>query len=148
MTGEYKFGKYKLRPATDADTLMAARWVSADPWHATTTKPDFFLSKEKGIESYVLEDETGPVFFFRMMRVVRLDIQFMPEAEDAEHERTRDGLIEGVNWLTAALAIGGVHQIMFQSENPLLIRSAEKRLGFTRSPHELVREIFSRRQEA
>lgn len=149
MTGMYRFGKYTLRPATEADRPLAAAWVSADEWHANTTEPDFFLSAEKGIESYVLEDPHGPVFFFRMTRTIRLDIQFPPDDErQPTHERTREALMAGVEWLAGSLALAGIHQLIFDSTNPLLIRSAEKRLGFHRSPDELVRDIAVARKEA
>lgn len=149
MTGAYRFGKYILRPATDADLATAETWVCADPWHATTTEPEFFLSHEKGIESFVLEDPDGPVFFFRMTRTIRLDIQFPPDDEqptDRPHERTREALIQGVEWLAGSLALAGIHQLIFDSVNPLLIRSAERRLGFHRSPNELVRDIAVRKE--
>jgi len=149
MTGAYRFGKYILRPATDADLALAETWVCADPWHANTTPAEFFLNHEKGIESFVLEDPDGPVFFFRMTRTIRLDIQFPPDdaqPTDQPHERTREALMAGVEWLASSLALAGIHQLIFDSDNPLLIRSAERRLGFHRSPNELVRDIAVKKE--
>jgi hypothetical protein len=142
----YHFREYTLRPATEADRDLATTWTAADPWHANTTPPDFWLDQAIGLESYILEDAEGPVFFFRMTRAVRLDIQFPPEdPHDDMRKRVRDGLREGFGWLAAVLALSGVHQVIFKSENPELIRSAEKRLGFVPSPGEFVHDFVARK---
>lgn len=142
----YHFHGYTLRPATSEDILMSTAWTAADPWHANTTNPEFWLDQSPGIESYILEDAEGPVFFFRMTRAVRLDIQFPPEPPEGDtRKRVRDGLREGFGWLAAVLALSGVHEVIFKSENPELIRSAEKRLGFRYSKGELVHELEVRK---
>ena len=138
MTTPYRFGKYTLRRTTEDDYELARAWIMADPSHAGRTPPKFFLTQSKGIESYVLEDPEGPVFFFRMTRAVRIDIQFAP---DEEHERTREGLIRGLDWLSTVLAEKGIRQLIFESVNLPLIRMAEKRLGFHRSHDELVKDL-------
>ena len=149
MSNSYTFGQYRLRPATEEDEALAAFWISRDPAHAETTPAEFFTRSEPGAECYVLEDADGPVFFFKMTKAVRLDIQFDAGTTPLARERTREGLIEGMEWLAGVLGQSAVHQIIFDSIDPLLIRSTEKRLGFVRSPNELVRNVMpSVRREA
>lgn len=137
----FRFGKYTLRPATPRDHALVKSWIEKDPFHASTTKPDFFLFSTRGMDCYVLEDDEGPIFFFKMTRAVRLDIQFGPSRSTEERERNRDALSEGLAWLNGVLWASGFRQVLFNSENPVLVRSCTKRLGFVASPHELVRYL-------
>jgi hypothetical protein len=134
----YKFGKYSLRPAVEEDRELCAAWIAKDPAHAETTTPDFFIKQEPGVECYVLTENDEAVFFFKMTKAIRVDIQFAPTNSFEERDRNREALTEGMNWLAHALLLAGVRQILFDSCNPPLIRACEKRLGFVQSPHELV----------
>ena len=136
-----QFGGYTLRATTEADRALADEWIAADPFHRDTTTADFFLGTEPGSEAFVLEDAEGKVFFIRLTRAMRIDIQFSPPVSIEARERTRDALTVGVEWLADALAKTGCRELIFESQNPALIRASEKRLGFRRSPGELVRAI-------
>lgn len=66
----YHFDTYTLRPATMLDALLAMEWTAADPFHAwEAAQPDYWIEQKFGINTYVVEDVYGPVFFFKMVRV-------------------------------------------------------------------------------
>lgn len=140
----YTFSQYTLRPAAEEDILCATAFLSEDPFHEDMA-PEFFITQGPGIESYLLEDIEGPVFFFRMTRVVRVDIQFAPESLHPNmRERIRGGLTAGFKWLMASLANSPNYQVIFESKNPELIASCIRRFRFRRSPHELVCDVAGR----
>ena len=62
------FSGFTLRPSTAGDRTLATAWTKADPEHSTTTPPDFWIEQSDSTESYLLEDDAGPVFFFKMQR--------------------------------------------------------------------------------
>ena len=127
-TSGFKFAGYELRPATEEDIDLARAWTAADPAHAGIIAPGFWLEQEPGVDCYLLSDASGPLFFFRMQRAVRLLIQFSPEADA---ERTRKGLEEGVAWLERGLAMVAVTEILFDSCATLLRRMVTGKLRFT-----------------
>ena len=75
-----------------------------------------------------------------------MDVQFAPEAALPAHAkraqstraRTRAGLQAGFAALAGLLAEKGFEEAIFESKNPVLMRSMEKRTGFVRSPGEMV----------
>jgi hypothetical protein len=138
----YIFADYKLRETTESDRDHCAAWIAADPDHVGKVVADFFLSREPGIESFVLEDKFGePIFYFRMTRAMRVDIQFGPAVTAEERKRNREALTHGLEWLHQMALLACIRQISFESSNPELRAFCEKRFSFESAPNELVRGI-------
>lgn len=134
----FKFSNYTLRAAEESDREHLAAWLARDPQHQDST-PDFFLKPEPGAECFVLLDRWGGVkFYFKMERALRVHIQFGPATTDEERKETREALHAGFGWLTEMGRKAGFRQIIFDSAFAPLIRFVEKRLGFKKSPNELV----------
>ena len=135
----FSFQGYTLRPAIGKDRKEAAEWTKADPDHRDTTPADFWIEQGMGIESYVLDDRFGSVFFLKLVRQIHheieIHIQFPPKPETAtaaaeQRERVVNGLILGFEWLERVLILREVRAVFFTSKRPTLIRFAKKRLGF------------------
>jgi hypothetical protein len=60
-----RFSGYTLRPAGEADRRLAEQWTARDEDHAGKIDPGFWLEQQPGIDSVVVEDSQGPVFFFK-----------------------------------------------------------------------------------
>jgi hypothetical protein len=81
-----RFSGYTLRPAGEADRRLAEQWTSRDLDHAGKIDPGFWLEQRPGMDSVVMEDSQGPVFFFKTQLLTTKDeritaqvfIQFMP----------------------------------------------------------------------
>ena len=159
-----QFKGYTLRPAGERDLPLAAEWTAADPDHAGQTHPVFWLEQGLGVDSVLVLDGKGPVFFFKAMMLVykprrgplplqlvglsertitevsptpdkvaaQVFIQFMPCATEEDRERTREALIQGMEWMEPVLGQGGAEEIFFDSRQGKLIAFCIKRLGFTR----------------
>lgn len=152
----FQFSGFTLQTARPGDNhwKIARAWTQADPSHRDTTSPSFWFEQEDGIESYVLEDRGGVVFFFKMMRrpnaEVELHIQFPPKLEDAEkdaeqRDRVMRGLTLGLQWIEKVLASREVSRLFFSSKSPSLIRFSQKRLGFKLEQSRLVKQIYPTR---
>lgn len=136
---------------------LAQEWTDADAYHKHSTDGGFWFEQDSGIESYILEDKFGVVFFFKMQRhphdEVELHIQFPPPAQDPRTEagrrdRVMRGLTLGLEWIEKVLALKEVSTLFFVSQNPSLIRFCEKRLGFTRAKKRLVKPIAQPKGDA
>jgi hypothetical protein len=136
----HHFGAYRLRLTVESDRDHCARWIEQDDDHRGMVLPEFFIRQTPGVECWVLEFATScePIFYFRMSRALRLDIQFGPVTTAEEKEELMAALMEGFGWLIATSAKSGYRQIVFDSKNPALIRFCDKRFGFKKSPNELV----------
>lgn len=130
-----------LRPVSEADHPMLEAWIEADPEHRGRSTVEFFSRPSDNC--YVLMDTQGPVFFLKLTRAIRMDVQFAPGVE--MRERTRHGLHRGFEVLGELLAEKGFEEAIFESKNTLLMRSMEKRTGFRRSPGEMVCALGSAR---
>jgi hypothetical protein len=141
----FSFSGFTLRPAIPKDRTLAAAWTLADPFHKARVNPNFWLEQAFGKDSYLLSDARGPVFFFKLERLseekVECHIQFMPANLPDARERTRAGLIQGFEWIERVLGMNSVRSLVFNGDNPELIRFAKKRLGFTGETSRLVRPI-------
>lgn len=60
-----RFSAYTLRPAGEEDRRLAEQWTAWDDDHAGKIDPGFWLEQRPGIDSVVVEDSRGPVFFFK-----------------------------------------------------------------------------------
>ena len=113
--------------------------------HAERTRPEFWLEWTVTRESYVLEDELGPILFFKVHRLslkaVELHIQFPPA--DSQHERIRiqAALVQGFHWLEGMLKLAKIEEVSFDSTSTRLVQFAEKRLGFRREGSKLHKAI-------
>jgi hypothetical protein len=134
-----QFKGYTLRPAGREDYPLAAKWTAADPEHADDTDPAFWLEQKMGVDSVLVLDGEGPVFFFKAVMWLgpkmaearaQVFIQFMPCATEEDRERTRNALVLGMEWLEPVLAMGGAREIFFDSREAKLIAFCVKRLGF------------------
>lgn len=133
-----KIGKYTLRPATERDRDLLAVWIEGDPDHRDKVTPKFFSEDKEGIECFAVEDEQGVVvFYIKMTRTLRLDVQFGPDETLAERERNAEALREGFKWLRTGAAGSGIHEILFSSTNDPLVGFAQRRLAFHKAPDEL-----------
>jgi hypothetical protein len=138
----FHFDRYTLRPAEgEADRALAAQWMEQDVWHRGQFTPEFWLEQSAAANSFVLEDEIGPVFFFKTQleghRVVPkqekvgvdLFIQFSPGG-GLNRLRTLQGLDRGMKWMRRRLGGLGYDAVFFTTKNPQLAVFAERRLGF------------------
>jgi hypothetical protein len=157
-----RFSGYTIRPANlphtvtagkklyaDLDLRLAIEWTAADPDHRGKIDPEFWLEQRPGMDSVVVEDQSGPVFFFKTCLLVerkqvmereqdeediriiaQVFIQFMPCATEEDRERTRQALMEGTAWLAPVLEQSGAEEMFFDTRQPKLIAFCQKRLGF------------------
>lgn len=125
-----------MRKVTESDKDLIAEGISFDEDHkAKGMVPEFFF--EPKTESYVFEDEYGPVFVTRISRVLRLDIQFL----HVDKDRIMDTLKKHFPAFKAQAASAGFKQLVFDSVSRGLIAFCKRRLGFKPSPNEFVAEI-------
>ena len=132
-----------------SDLPLAEKWTAADLAHAGMD-PRFWTQQGLGMDSYLLEDATGPIFFFRAhvkesrvrvtvgekeikaaKRIAEIHIQFGPVETQPARIRVYKALMEGMTWLLKMFEQAGVEEIYFDSSNDDLIHFCRKRLGFT-----------------
>ena len=155
----YTFGGFTLRPATKEHALLAEVWTKNDPEHKDKVTPEFWLQQDACRDSYLLFDQDGPLFFFKMHLIdrdtVRIFVQFPTEATSREFvgtpeqirqaqrtgERLRRGLLLGTAWLEEMLKKNGVKEIFFDSVSKSLIFFCVKRLGFVEEGEYLKKHL-------
>lgn len=82
------------RKFTEADYAALVKAMANDPEHSSLSPKEF--AYEPKTEMHVWEDKEGPVFYFRLSREIRVDIQFDNEISRV---RIQNALIEGMEWL-------------------------------------------------
>ena len=147
----FSFKGFTIRPAmTFSDCRLARNWTQADPEHRDTTNGGFWLEQCMGTESYVMEDREGVIFFFKLVRApkdeIELHIQFAPPVEEptarAEmKERTMRGLILGLEWMERALVQREIAALFFVSKSQNLIRFAKKHCGFVEDGKRFIHRL-------
>jgi hypothetical protein len=145
----YQFSRYLLIPADPRHLELARAWTLADPDHAGSVRPEFWIEQGERWEAWLLTDAEGPVYFFKAVRYdpdIEVHIQFPPYPAVAAitsqiHHRNRlsMALVEGMRWLERRAR--GVREIRFESQNSSLIRFAEKHLGFTNEGGHLSKRL-------
>ena len=105
-----------------------SRGMALDPHH-TELSPDQFLHEPK-TETYVWEDAQGAVYYWRISREIRVDVQFRP---DVSRRRTCEGIRDGVLWLAEEVK-PEFRAIVFDSVHRPLIAFCKRRLQFHDSP--------------
>jgi hypothetical protein len=144
-----QFGEFTLREVTEEDRPLLEQWIVRDPWHRGKLGVEFFLGftdsgeRDPRATCYVIEDDKGEVFFIRLSRASRVNIQFAPTHDAIQKERNRKTLMEGMAFLEGLLSNAGADEWIFDTANPELRATAIKRLGFRQSQQELVRRIPS-----
>jgi hypothetical protein len=149
VSDPWKFDGYTLRDATEADEPLARVWTQHDEHHHDMDGR-FWLEKDKGVETYVCEENGHPLFFVRLDKAVRIRIQFPPNVyppgsdEDHKHrDQVRRGLMRGMNFLEIALSVKGFRELIFDSVSPLLRAFTIGRLRFAKKPDTLSRMLPS-----
>jgi hypothetical protein len=146
MSETFQFAGFTLREATlERDYELAKDWNYADPDHRDTTLGTFWLQQGEETNSYLLEDESGPVFFFRMdarerFTWMEVHIQFAP-GNALLQARTRRGIRRGFAWLEKMLTESGFEGYYFHSRSPQLIFFCQNRLGFEWDGTKIYRKI-------
>jgi len=130
-------------PADQIYFPTAFAWTNADEFHRWSTNADFWVNTKENanpcIERYVLLDsDNKPVFFFRLTRAARVDIQFAPGRSRRDLLRNRNSLMCGFSWLKWIAQKSNIGQLIFQTSNPPLRAFCEKYLGFHASEGECV----------
>ena len=145
MGPTYKFDGYVFRPAAEGDVELARRWNAADPEHQWEARfPDYWVEQNGVVNSYVLEDTKGILFFMKSIRCsggkeIEINIQFDRARSQVSALRLMVGLSIGFDWLKKALPMNGFEAVYFVSRNRNLCTFAEQRLGFAKDGG---REIF------
>jgi hypothetical protein len=141
----YSFDGYTFRPATTEDLPLARLWNMRDPDHAWELRyPEYWIEQNDQVNSYVLEDGRGIVFFVKAIRYrsheVEIALQFDRSYGMVSKARAMRGMQAGFAWLREALPMNGFRSVFFASKNAELIGFTEKRLGFVKDG---TREIYS-----
>ncbi|HET6220177.1 MAG TPA: hypothetical protein VFE27_24325 [Acidobacteriaceae bacterium] len=146
-----EFDGYTLRAVTDADRPALEAWIEADQRHNGVLDPEFFMGLATDENGEIapdprptccaLEDKTGVVFFIRLSRASRVNIQFAPAQSSKSRRRAAMALLKGIAYLEVQLAKAGAEEWIFETEDRELAEMAKKRLGFVESPNEMVRVI-------
>lgn len=140
----YEFGGYTFRPAIEGDKSLAQLWNRMDPDHKWEMQyPDYWIEQNSQVNSYVLEDAIGILFFVKSIRhmgnEIEITLQFDRECGIVSKPRVMRGMEAGFEWLKEALSMNGFKALYFVSKNEDLMVFTEKRLGFVK---EGMREIY------
>lgn len=126
---------YHIRPAEESERDVIAAMIEGDEDHRCQVSPETFYKKEVGRECKALTDSEGRVlFYFRLTRVLRMDIQF----DCSRAEENQQALQDGFRWLQKQAMGAGFREIIFDSVSRPLINFCKRRFGFRQSPNELV----------
>jgi hypothetical protein len=110
--------------------------------------PDYWIEQNNQVNSYVLEDAIGVVFFVKSIRhmggEIEISLQFDRMRGMVSKTRVMGAMAAGFSWLKKALPMNGFSTVYFVSKNQDLIVFAEKGLGFVkdgiRHVHKFVTE--------
>lgn len=152
-----QFDGYTFRAIEETDYAQLEDWIAADPSHAGTMDPEFFmgeaidatgnLAPDPRVTALVLTDGNGAdLMYVRLTRASRVQIQFLPKVRGtrellAQREQMREALMKGMAFLEVGLARAGCTEWIFDSQSPHLRSLVEKKMGFEGSPNEMVRII-------
>lgn len=105
--------------------------LSRDEHHKETT-PAFFT--EPGTLSKVYEDNRGPILFVRGTPILRLDIQYV---DNADFGRNKQAMLEGFPALAQKAKANGYKEIVFESSVRALRIFCKRHFGFEECSGEL-----------
>lgn len=140
----YEFDGYTFRPTDRNDQPLARAWNRADPDHIWEMQyTDYWVEQSYLVNSYVLEDAIGILFFVRSARhtgdEIEITLQFDRGLRMVSKARAMKGIEAGFDWMKKALPMNGFKALYFLSKNESLIAFTEKRLGFVKDGE---REIY------
>jgi hypothetical protein len=111
----------EMRMTGPEDLKLIAEWMEKDPDHKGG-QWEFFTERRKGVSTYVIEDEKGPVIFVRQEHetdeTTRLHTQFPPDS----HKRVANALREAYPIVAADAKQRGYSKIRFESGSIALVR--------------------------
>lgn len=153
-----QFDGYRLRSIEETDYITLSEWIALDAHHAGLLTPEFFMGQTIGasggleadprVTAFALEQSRGPLMFIRLTRASRVHIQFAPGPESKRsqeihrhRQQIANALFKGMAFLEVGLSRAGAAEWIFDTESHALRSLAQRRMGFTASPHELVRPI-------
>ena len=147
-----RFDGYELRSVSfDRDAQQLGNWLARDPLHQHL-RPAFFLGLLENDSGsmrvdprptcYAMEDEFGAIFYIRLERAARVNIQFDPIRQSVvDRARVARALMKGMAILEVGLARARASEWIFDTRSSRLAALAKARLGFRTSSYELVRPI-------
>jgi hypothetical protein len=103
--------------------------------HHNFTKPEFFFDPWSVCKVY--EDEEGPICFVRGSKALRLDIQYV---SNADAKRNVKAMLE-FDKLAAKARSNGFTEIVFTTNSPPLKKFCMRRFGFIEECGELRKII-------
>ena len=127
----WEFDGYQLRATIASDLPLATEWTTADKYHEGLD-PAFWLEQGPAKQSYLLYDESGPIFFFKGVlagRTLEVFIQFPAPSGAANEMLLSKALTAGTMWLAGRMR-GVVDEFTFETKSPSLKRFCERRLHF------------------
>lgn len=132
---------YGVRPATGDDHGKVAELIELDADHRGQVQAASFAPPMpvSGQECFaIVEPQSGELlFYFRITRVMRIDIQFDPRRREDNQQVLQDGF----EWLVGMGMKSGYRQLIFDSVTRPLINFCKRRFRFRPSPNELVCEF-------
>ena len=135
MTQTFSFDGYTVRPLSEKDRPFLEMQIKADEFHREWMTADFFLLTEPGEDAWALEDEAGMiVFYFKTSTAVRMFIQFPVIESRDDKERSRNGMLKGLAWISGMFRANRFREILFDTRRAELANFAKKRLGFQDAP--------------
>lgn len=140
----YQFDGYTFRPARESDLALARAWNAADRDHKWEAQyPAYWIEQNEMINSYVLDDARGTIFFMKSIRHLRgeieITLQFDRRYSRVSVMRLVRAMIRGFEWLKKALPMNGYTAVYFVSKSKTLGLFAENILGFA---HDGQRYIY------
>lgn len=142
MNPPFQFDGYTLRQADTTDLPLAREWNAIDSDHTWELGlATYWVQQSAHAQCFVLEDATGPVFFFKAIKRpdadwIEVAIQFNRAAPTTPLWRTMNGMNAGMRWLEKILPANGVKTVYFSSKNERLIRFAVRVLQFSEVANE------------
>ena len=112
-----------IRPVTENDRDLIAGWIANEPAHKASS-PDYYF--EPNTKSVIYEDDDGGILVAKFTPVIRLDLDFNPNAGKMRIAKT---MLREVPDLAKQAESQGFHEFVFDSKSPDLIKFCQK-LGF------------------
>lgn len=102
----FQFQGFQLFRAGIEDLWLADLWTDIDPHHRETTRGEFWVTNRPGVESYLLRDAQGFLFFARLERqdlIARRTAESKPTTWEAVELHIQFGPNEGERFLDPCL---------------------------------------------
>jgi hypothetical protein len=106
------------------DVQQIEDWTAADPYHQNQKDPFWWLTGNDCLIAGCVEDESGPVLYFRFDEdegFARLHTQFAPE-DQVSKKRVAVAIFEAIPVISLVLKSDGLEGIVYESTSPSLIQ--------------------------